>query len=694
MRKLIIFLKKMFFQRNIFLFLFVMLFKKSIYLYSFYDFKKLMEKITLFKRSRYFFDNLMAKGTFAPILLLFAFSVLVILIITFLVWATGAVPYTDEQILGLRSKDGVGFLNMLWITILRTLDGGVISNDPVDTRFLIFMLMATGAGILFMSVFIGIVSSGVIEKVNDLRKGRSFVVEKNHTVILGWSFQVFQIVSELIIANENQRKPCIAILADKDKAEMDDEIRAKIPDFKNTKVICRTGNPIDLRDLEIINLHQARSIIVLATDDAEPDSAVIKIILAITNNPHRKPLPQKYHIVAEIRHPRNVPIAEIAGREEIQLVIFDYLISRITAQTCRQPGLSVVFTELLDFSGDEIYFQEESKLIGKTFIEAQFAYETSSIIGIRRKDGRIFLKPPMNTRIEEGDKVIAISEDDDTIIVSGMSDYNIDPGAIHKAPAIVQPNPESTLILGWNRRAHLIINELDNYVWPGSKITVVSDLPNAEKELSLNCSQLTNQSVTFWLGDTTNRRILDDLSIEQYDHIIVLSQTELLDVQQTDAKTLNTLLHLRDIADKKGHTFSIVSEMLDDRNRELAEITHTDDFIVSVKLDSLMLSQISENKELKTVFELLFSAGGPAIYIKPAEHYVELGRPVNFYTVMESARQQNQIAIGYKLHKSKPRYEGESILAHGVMVNPVKSNQLFFSEGDKIIVLSDEEQIG
>jgi ion channel POLLUX/CASTOR len=165
-------------------------------------------------------------------------------------------------------------------------------------------------------------------------------------------------------------------------------------------------------------------------------------------------------------------------------------------------------------------------------------------------------------------------------------------------------------------------------------------------------------------------------------------------VQSTDARTLSTLLHLRDIADQRGHNFSIVSEMLDDRNRELAEITHTDDFIVSVKLDSLMLSQIAENRELKTLFELLFSAGGPAIYIKPAEYYVELGRPVNFYTVLESARQQNQIAIGFKLHKSKPRYEGVAHLSHGVYVNPQKSTQVFFSEGDKIIVLADEVQIG
>ena len=107
-----------------------------------------------------------------------------------------------------------------------------------------------------------------------------------------------------------------------------------------------------------------------------------------------------------------------------------------------------------------------------------------------------------------------------------------------------------------------------------------------------------------------------------------------------------------------------------------------------------MLSQISENKELKTVFEDLFSAGGPAIYIKPAEFYVELGRPVNFYTVMESARQRNQIAIGYKLHQSRKLSEGKSFLAYGVVVNPKKSNQMFFSEGDKIIIISDEEQLG
>lgn len=650
-----------------------------------------MKKITLLDRTKYYFDNLMSKGTFAPIFLLFLSAGLIIIVLSSVLLLTGSIPYDTHEILGIDKSNPVGFFDALWITLLRMLDPGVISNDPLNKRFLIFMLFATLGGILMISVLIGIINSGVTRKITDLRKGKSFVVESNHTVILGWSFQVFPIISELVIANENQKNAVISILADKDKVEMEDEIKSKIGNTKTTRVVCRTGNPIDLHDLEIVNLHEAKSIIIIAPESRDPDSIVIKTILAITNNPNRKKAPHKYHIVAEIRDPRNVPIAEIAGKDEVQLVIFDYLISRITAQTCRQPGLSVVFTELLDFSGDEIYFQKENKFINKTFVEAMFGYETSAIIGLRKVNGKIFLKPAMNMLIEKGDLLIAVSEDDDTVLPSGITEYNIDPGAIRKAPKYVQPRPENTLILGWNRRAPLILNELDNYVWPGSKITVVADNHSVEKELSVHCSDLSHQTVTFWMGDPTNRGILDDLGVEQYDHIIVLSQTELTDVQSTDARTLSTLLHLRDIADKKGHTFAIVSEMLDDRNRELAEITHTDDFIVSVKLDSLMLSQISENKELKSLFELLFSAGGPAIYIKPAEYYVELGRPVNFYTVLESARQQNQIALGYKLSSSKPRYEGQGILAHGVVVNPIKSKQLFFSEGDKIIIIADEE---
>ena len=94
------------------------------------------------------------------------------------------------------------------------------------------------------------------------------------------------------------------------------------------------------------------------------------------------------------------------------------------------------------------------------------------------------------------------------------------------------------------------------------------------------------------------------------------------------------------------------------RNRELAEVTKADDFIVSDKLISLLMSQVSENKYLMRVFEDLFDADGSEIYLKPAGSYVETGRPVNFYTVVESARRRGEVAIGYP---RCPRARGEKI---------------------------------
>ena len=121
-----------------------------------------------------------------------------------------------------------------------------------------------------------------------LRKGRSLVLENNHTVILGWSPQIFTILTELMIANENQKNARVVVMADKDKVEMEDEIRERVEVQGSTRMICRSGNPIDLNDLEIVSPHTAKSIIILPPEEQDPDIVVIKTVLAITNNPNRR----------------------------------------------------------------------------------------------------------------------------------------------------------------------------------------------------------------------------------------------------------------------------------------------------------------------------------------------------------------------------------------------------------------------
>lgn len=632
-----------------------------------------MNGIRWTQRVRYGFDNLMSRGTPALIGLLGVASLALI--------AVAALVMIILQVAPGGADGPPDFIEGMWLSLMRTLDSGTMGGDE-GRGFRVTMLFVTLGGIFIVSALIGVLNSGLEAKLDEMRKGRSFVIEKDHTLILGWSPKIFTVISELILANENRHKPRIVILAEKDKIEMEDEIRDEIGSTGKTKIICRTGTPLSLNDLEIVNPHQARSIVVIAPESDDPDSEVIKTILAITNNPNRRQEP--YHIVAEIAEPLNVEVAKMVGRDEAELVVTGDLIPRIIVQTSRQSGLSVVYTELLDFGGDEIYFHEEPKLVGKTFGEALLAFEDSAIMGLRKQDGAILLNPPMDTRIEAGDRVIAISEDDDTVRVSDSAP-EIDERAIHGA-AVTESRPERTLLLGWNEQGAAIVHELDRYVTPGSELTVVADVPGIASIIERECGDLTRQKVICREADTKDRRVLDGLGVETFDQVILLCYSDQLDVQEADARTLITLLHLRDMAEKGGHDFRIVSEMLDVRNRELAEVTQADDFIVSNKLTSLMLSQISENKELNAVFTDVFDPDGSEIYLKRAGDYVDLGVEVSFYTVVEAARRRGEVAMGYR----QMAYAKDAGRSYGVAVNPKKSERVAFSEADQVIVLAEE----
>ncbi len=628
-----------------------------------------MKKVTLGDRIRYAFDNTLSRGPTALIGWLALISLALVVLASLIIWAARLAP-----------EDSL--MNLLWDNLMQTLDPSGIEHDAGDWPFLLTMLGVTLAGILITSTLIGILTAGLEERLDMLRQGRSRVIEENHTVILGWSERVLTILSELVQAGANLRRACVVVMGRRDKVEMENEIREKVRPAGRTRIVCRTGDPIALSDLDILSLERSKTIIILPPEGEEdPDVRVLKTLLAVTNHPDRRPGP--YHIVTELRAPRNIEVARLIAGEEVELVPVDNLIARVIAQTCRQSGLSAVYTELLDFAGDEIYFKEEPALVGKTYGEAISAYEDSAVIGLCFRDRGTRLNPPMDTRIGQGDQVIAISEDDDAVRLSGLEGIPVVEEAIRLGrPA--ESRPEHTLILGWNRRVPMIVRELDAYVAPGSTVTVVADCPGAEEAIAA-CQNLHNETCRFRWGDTTDRQVLEALSPQEYAHVIVLCYSDLLSVQEADARTLITLLHLRDIAERVGKPFTIVSEMLDVRNRDLAEAARADDFIVSDRLVSLMLAQVSENKALNAVLGDIFDPEGSEIYLKPVEEYVQIGRPLNFYTLLEAARRRGETAIGYRL----AAHAQDAARAYGVVINPDKSKEVTFSPGDRVIVLAE-----
>jgi ion channel POLLUX/CASTOR len=172
--------------------------------------------------------------------------------------------------------------------------------------------------------------------------------------------------------------------------------------------------------------------------------------------------------------------------------------------------------------------------------------------------------------------------------------------------------------------------------------------------------------------------------LTQYNHAVVLCNPT-LEVEQADAQTLVTLLHLRDISDRHHHNFQVVTEILDVRNQALAQVARPDDFVISEQLISLMLAQVSEQKSINAVLSDLFSPEGSEIYLKPAANYVEVDRPVNFYTVVESAKQRGESAIGYRCKADA----NNLARSYGVVINPSKKQLIEFKPEDAIILLAE-----
>lgn len=630
--------------------------------------------VTLGDRLRYRFENTLARGTIAII----GWLALVSLVIVLVAAAVLALAGIGSDPADPDSK--LGFVEGAWVSLMHAMDAGNLAGDN-GWGLRMLMLVVTIGGIFIVSSLIGAITAGLDARLTELRKGRSRVIEQDFTLIIGWSSKIHSIIGELMIANANQKNPRIVILADRDKVEMDDDIRAKFPDTGHLKVICRSGDPLDLDDLAVVSPNAARAIVILAPEEENPDIHVIKSVLALTNNPERRSDP--FHIVAEIRDHRNLEAAELVGGKEAIYVRGDELIARVTAQTCRQSGLSVVYTELLDFDGAEIYIKPEPTLAGRTYRSIIDAYADSAVIGLMRANGETLINPQMDTRFDAGDQVIAISEDDDTLVLSADELARADHSAVIEAPARA-PKPERTLVLGWNPKGEAILRELDNYVAEGSEVVVMCRRDGVRDRLLQLSKAMKRQRLRFAEGDIGSRAMLDALKVWTYDHIILLSYSD-LPVQQADAQTLITLLHLRNIAEQQGVDLNIVSEMMDLRNRTLAQVARADDFIVSDQLVSLMISQLAENKALDQVLSVLFSADGSEIYVRPIQDYIRTDRMVDFYTLTEAAARRGETAIGYR----QMAFKDDAARAYGVKLNPKKTEKIRFGASDMLIVLAE-----
>jgi hypothetical protein len=550
-------------------------------------------------------------------------------------------------------------------------------------------------GAFVFGMVINFLSDSINTRVEGLKKGKSKVVEAKHTLILGWNDRILPLVDQICQANISEGGMPIVILAEREKEEMDDYWADALEPEKRygSKIITRGGSRIENPALLKVAVSYARSIIVLS-DGADPDEAdaqSVRCVLALTGGLAVLGKAPTCHIVVELQDVDNVTVAylgvtgaDVDPADVIVPVVAHDLCGKLMIQCAREVGLSHCFQALLCFAGSECYFSEWPELIGNTFAEAQLRFTDATVIGLRYAPGSgkrpVELNPPGDTRIEYGDKILVLAEDNDTYACGPSNQPNTTPLPPFELPP---PKAERILLCGWRRDFDDMIMELDKWCAPNSNLTILSNHgfnpEDAEEDIiSEQMNELRKGGMEeFWddsipraggatggfrmeniteirfvLGDPTLRRVLDDMDLESYDSGMVLSTEPDTrssgDALSADSRVMVSMLLLRSIQVSLGIQGSVlVSEILDPRTQELMSLTQCSDSIVGNELVSMILAQISEERDIGFVIEDLFSQEGCEMHVKDIRAFCAPDEMLSFWDLVNRCQQRNMTLMGW-----------------------------------------------
>lgn len=649
------------------------------------------KRVSLRSRIRYAFDSIMSRGTMSKVLLLLIFSCVVILILAFI----------DYEIEKSVQKE---ITQTLWDTLNHTFDPGNLYGDERSSGSLTVMLIATLFGMFFTATLISIINNGLENRMEQLSRGKSKVLEAEHTILLGFSEVTYIILGELIRANENQNGRQVIVVMDSshEKADMEDSIYRHIPRFladlspraqrqamKHTKIVCRKGHIYSEADLNMCSINECRSIIINSVDDAHTVKAIMACGAAIDRireSGRSRDLP---YITAVVMKRDNVDSAIIAGRGHLEVICYEDVMSRIIASSSRMPGLSYVFSEIFDYIGNECYSIAKDAVplpTGTSFAKLgrygvnQYLKNCIIIGGYRKDDLKDVsvaerIRDPFKTivscliptmpyaSLEEMDHLYILEDDDNAVAVCENQN------GVFRAPAAVRSPSvkDHYVVIGNGALIMIVLNRLNDFLPEGTPVTVITypgsaPLPfrpekNRSKRIQVQtvCASLEDYfSVSEVLPeDATSVLILADDPGEKEDAIADKENRLVEDV--IDERTLSRLLFLRQIREDRNASFNITCEINLDRNRQLAEYTGTEDFIVGSRISALIITQISQTRSLHRLYAELLDPFGTEFYFRRAADYMELSAPegISVYDALAACAAHNEVFIGFRLEDRK-----------------------------------------
>ncbi|KAJ6348961.1 hypothetical protein OIU77_006533 [Salix suchowensis] len=564
----------------------------------------------------------------------------------------------------------------LWLSWTFVADSGNHANSEGIGPRLVSVSISFG-GMLIFAMMLGLVSDAISEKFDSLRKGRSEVVEQNHTLILGWSDKLGSLLNQLAIANESLGGGIVVVMAERDKEEMEMDIAKMEFDFKGTSVICRSGSPLILADLKKVSVSKARAIVVLAEDGNadQSDARALRTVLSLTGVKEGL----KGHIVVELSDLDNEVLVKLVGGDLVETVVAHDVIGRLMIQCARQPGLAQIWEDILGFENCEFYIKRWPQLHGMQFEDILISFPDAIPCGIKVAScsGKIILNPEDSYVLQEDDEILVIAEDDDSYAPAALP--TVWRGSLPK-DFIVRKSAERILFCGWRRDMEDMIMVLDAFLAPGSELWMFNDVPENEREKKLidgglDFSRLENIQLVNREGNAVIRRQLESLPLHSFDSSKRLPMVN--QVRRGSFSQGSWIGEMQQASDKSV----IISEILDPRTKNLLCTSKISDYVLSNELVSMALAMVAEDQQINDVLEELFAEEGNELQIRQADLYLSEGEEMSFYEVLLRARQRREIVIGYRAANAE----------RAVINPPAKTERRRWSLKDAFVVIAEKE---
>lgn len=617
--------------------------------------------VKLRDRIQYSFDKIMTKGTVSLIGILFCITVTVIL--------------CTAIILTIFSNNRISIFSGIWLALMHAIDTGTLTADNHHILYMTLMTIVTICGIFITSGLISILNTAFMQKLSNLQKGRSKVIESNHVVLLGFSDNIKVIIKELIIGNTSYRSK-IVVLGNETKEKMEETIFSVIPMKSRRRIICRTGMISVPDDIALCSVETARAVII----DEDDDSVTIKSLICIQSVLGKNRETPHPNIIATIKNQYNIKPAETAC-PSAEILYFRNTVSRIMAHSCRQNGIYSVLKELFSFEGNEVYITPLPQYFGKPLREIAFFYPDATLIGYSlNKDhsstATLYINPDYEKELPENAECLFLASSRKNITEGTTvpaDSANIFPKSLSSNTSLPKDN-NNTLIIGYNQMLEGFLEESSHYSNQAA-YTIIS-----QKNIALSPEIINPDQIN------VERKNTDIYSCEKWEkfipekisNILILSDYDCPE-EEADAKVILLLLRLQTL---NRPSLSITAEIRKPGNREIAELSHKaesshhSEFIISSQLISMIVVQIAFQKKLRNFFTEILDEQGSEVYIKPFSYYIKgTAATVSDFTV--AAMNRGETFIGFIRN-------GE------ITLNPPKGSEerIEMTPDDRIIVIA------